>query len=306
MLLTSTILAFTSLAAAIPHAHRHAQLHARHFEVSLAGRSELQLSPLDGVCGGTSGFGCEAGYCCSQYGFCGTDPDYCGTGCQFGACDGAATGPAQSPVVNVTTSSSPVVEALPEGTSYVPEAKGYSSPVEGGAQETAPQYTTFATAYAAPSTSSEAVVSQAPATYAPESSTSVAATSTTEAAPSSSTAFAAPTYSSSSSSSGGLGNVFKMYTGDGSTSAGWPSESQWTSYDSAWEANLATISISCAQFGVDNNSDQENSDLKSAISEVAASSGVDERFILAVVMQESKGCVRAPTTTYSVRNPGLM
>jgi hypothetical protein len=97
-----------------------------------------------------------------------------------------------------------------------------------------------------------------------------------------------------------------MFTGDGSTSAGWPSESQWTSYESAWSANLPTIAISCAQFNVDNNSDEENSNLKSAISEVAQSSGVDERYILAVVMQESKGCVRAPTTTYSVRNPGLM
>lgn len=82
--------------------------------------------------------------------------------------------------------------------------------------------------------------------------------------------------------------------------------SEWSSFESAWDANLPTIAISCTQFGVDNNSDEESSNLKSAISQVASSSGVDERFILAIVMQESKGCVRAPTTTYSVRNPGLM
>jgi hypothetical protein len=33
-------------------------------------------------------------------------------------------------------------------------------------------------------------------------------------------------------------------------------------------------------------------DLKSAIQSVAKSSGVDERFILGIVMQESGGCVR--------------
>ena len=38
----------------------------------------------------------------------------------------------------------------------------------------------------------------------------------------------------------------------------------------------------------------------------ADATGVDHRFILAVIMQESGGCVRAPTTNYGVRNPGLM
>ncbi|XP_034685661.1 endochitinase EP3-like [Vitis riparia] len=30
--------------------------------------------------------GCDAGLCCSQYGYCGTGNDYCGTGCQAGPC----------------------------------------------------------------------------------------------------------------------------------------------------------------------------------------------------------------------------
>ncbi|KAF5122446.1 hypothetical protein E5D57_012926 [Metarhizium anisopliae] len=42
------------------------------------------------------------------------------------------------------------------------------------------------------------------------------------------------------------------------------------------------------------------------IQKAAGASGVDHRFILAVVMQESSGCVRVPTTNYGVRNPGLM
>jgi len=33
----------------------------------------------DSTCGGTTGFVCPAGECCSQYGWCGTTPDYCGT-----------------------------------------------------------------------------------------------------------------------------------------------------------------------------------------------------------------------------------
>ena len=30
--------------------------------------------------------GCAAGLCCSQYGYCGTGNDFCGTGCQAGPC----------------------------------------------------------------------------------------------------------------------------------------------------------------------------------------------------------------------------
>ena len=39
---------------------------------------------------------------------------------------------------------------------------------------------------------------------------------------------------------------------------------------------------------------------------MAASTSVDNRFILAVILQESGGCVRVPTTYGSVPNPGLM
>lgn len=46
--------------------------------------------------------------------------------------------------------------------------------------------------------------------------------------------------------------------------------------------------------------------MRTAIKTVGASTGVDPRFIFAIVMQESNGCVRAPTTNYGVENPGLM
>lgn len=43
-----------------------------------------------------------------------------------------------------------------------------------------------------------------------------------------------------------------------------------------------------------------------AIQQVSNETDVDARFILAVMIQESWGCVRAPTTNGGVRNPGLM
>ncbi|KAL9944436.1 hypothetical protein ACHAQF_008412 [Verticillium nonalfalfae] len=53
------------------------------------------ISP-DGSCGGTNGFTCTPGNCCSQFGFCGATTGHCGTGCQsaFGIC--GTGGPASS------------------------------------------------------------------------------------------------------------------------------------------------------------------------------------------------------------------
>jgi hypothetical protein len=69
---------------------------------------------------------------------------------------------------------------------------------------------------------------------------------------------------------------------------------------------MKTIREGCAQFHVPGNSDQETVDLYTAISQVSKESGVDSRFILAVALQESAACVRAPTSNYGVRNPGIM
>ncbi|KAJ5113466.1 hypothetical protein N7456_002000 [Penicillium angulare] len=98
-----------------------------------------------------------------------------------------------------------------------------------------------------------------------------------------------------------------VFGGDGLVSDGWPSISEWfSSFDDLFEANNDLMSSSCAQWGVDNNSDEENANLKKAINEVAESSGVDARYILSIVMQESVGCVRVQTTDNGVNNPGLM
>lgn len=49
----------------------------------------------DETCGGSNAYICPSGQCCSQYGWCGTTTDYCGTGCQsaFGTCAGGTAPP---------------------------------------------------------------------------------------------------------------------------------------------------------------------------------------------------------------------
>jgi hypothetical protein len=66
------------------------------------------------------------------------------------------------------------------------------------------------------------------------------------------------------------------------------------------------MKASCAQFNQQDDSTQEISDIKSAIQSIGSSSGLDPRFILAIMMQESNGCVRVQTTDNGVTNPGLM
>lgn len=103
------------------------------------------------------------------------------------------------------------------------------------------------------------------------------------------------------------GSSYTVYGGTGEVSDGWPSQSAWISdFATMFNNNKGVMSASCAQFGVPNNSDDEINEISTAIQSVGASTGIDPRFILAIMMQESNGCVRAPTTNYGVRNPGLM
>ncbi|KAI9896753.1 hypothetical protein N3K66_008925 [Trichothecium roseum] len=104
-----------------------------------------------------------------------------------------------------------------------------------------------------------------------------------------------------------VADQYTAYQGDGSTDAGWPSDMNWGSYDELWAANSALMTQSCGWngWGADNSADEING-INSAIQQVSGETGVDSRFILAIVMQESKGCVRAPTTDNGVVNPGLM
>lgn len=63
---------------------------------------------------------------------------------------------------------------------------------------------------------------------------------------------------------------------------------------------------SCDQFNQPNDSGPEVGAIYDSIQQIAKETLVDHRFILAVIMQESGGCVRVPTSNYGVRNPGLM
>jgi hypothetical protein len=71
-------------------------------------------------------------------------------------------------------------------------------------------------------------------------------------------------------------------------------------------ANLHILTSSCTQFNAPNNDKTELNDIKTALTSTASKSGLPVEFLFAIMMQESKGCVRVPTTNYGVRNPGLM
>ncbi len=91
--------------------------------------------------------------------------------------------------------------------------------------------------------------------------------------------------------------------------AGWPNQLTWVSFNDLWVSNQHTISRSCDQlYGVPNNSEQETQDLYNSIKQIAHQTRVDHRFILAAILQETKGCVRAKTSVSpdGIKNPGLL
>ncbi|KAM3500430.1 hypothetical protein MY10362_006409 [Beauveria mimosiformis] len=174
---------------------------------------------------------------------------------------------------------------------------------------------------APPTSTSQAVAPTSSAPQAPPTSTSQAVTPTpavggqfkevpTATLPAPSTSSAASSQPSAPATNPDLSNggYIKAFMGKGDAAAGWPEESSWVkTFEDMWDANLKNVIYkSCTSFQQDNNSAEESADIKSAIEEVSKSSGVDARFILAIVMQESNGCVRVPTTANGVTNPGLM
>lgn len=87
-------------------------------------------------------------------------------------------------------------------------------------------------------------------------------------------------------------------------------------FDDAWKANFHFLTSSCKQYpgspennsgddANDKTSDKENALIYKAICKVSDDTGLPKELLLAVMIQESKGCVRAPTTNYGVNNPGL-
>jgi hypothetical protein len=414
----TSLIALTLISASVA-----APVQLRRTSALIAGRSEWASLPVDrwtGICGGTSGQGCDPGLCCSVYGYCGTTVDYCGAGCQGGACfqaaapnsnppspnnsttgggkalkvpttshavleepagdDGAATEDASSSDASASDASSsdasasdasasdettlgdssedasssdasssdaapPAAAASPSAAASASGAAGDDTEDAGAAQD---DDTTVdappAASKAAPSAGSKAQKTGAAPTKA-HTSSAVAAAPTkaaTSAAAAAATKTKAPAAaasseaasggdglsvgvnlglgvniggdgnsgSSGSSGSGkggaGLGNKYKYYQGDGSVGAGWPSEDQWVGdFDTMWAANQGSINC-IPEWGVAQNSAQENANMKSAIESTAASSGVDARYIFAIILQESNGCVRVHATRNPYLNPGIM
>lgn len=101
---------------------------------------------------------------------------------------------------------------------------------------------------------------------------------------------------------------YTMYWGSGSTADGWPDKSRWVSFENMFNNYKNQMFQSCGWENPPqpNNSGPEVGAIWDGIQKAAAATGVDHRFILAVLMQESGGCVRVHTTNYGVRNPGLM
>lgn len=73
-----------------------------------------------------------------------------------------------------------------------------------------------------------------------------------------------------------------------------------------FDSNKYILQQSCNQWGFAVDTAAEITSIYNAVQSIAASTLVDQRFILAVMLQESGGCVRVPTTFGSVPNPGLM
>ncbi|KAF1983688.1 carbohydrate-binding module family 50 protein [Aulographum hederae CBS 113979] len=102
-------------------------------------------------------------------------------------------------------------------------------------------------------------------------------------------------------------NTYTFYSGDGTVAAGWPLAANWVdTFENMFQLNKPNMLSSCAQFNQTNPTIDEVRSIFYGIKNITSSSGVDARFILAIVMQESNGCVRVPTTDNGVRNPGLM
>lgn len=101
-------------------------------------------------------------------------------------------------------------------------------------------------------------------------------------------------------------NKYKFYQGDGSAGNGWPSRNQWISFNAMWDTVKPYIGTECIGNGATPNTDEETQQVREAILSVSAKSLIDPRFVLAVMMQESNGCVRVQSTANAVANPGLM
>ncbi|EXJ93839.1 hypothetical protein A1O1_02232 [Capronia coronata CBS 617.96] len=100
-------------------------------------------------------------------------------------------------------------------------------------------------------------------------------------------------------------DTYTFYSGDGSSAAGWPQVSDWLAFDAMFDHLKPYMGQNCIS-NVPGNSPDETEQVRDAVLSVANQTYMDPRFMLAVVMQESNGCVRVVTTVGGNSNPGLM
>lgn len=100
--------------------------------------------------------------------------------------------------------------------------------------------------------------------------------------------------------------AYRSFNGDGTAADGWPTEDQWISFSDMFTLNTPSMKTSCQQWGVPDDTTSEIATMREEILSIGNATAVDPRFILAIIMQESTGCVRVITTAYSHANPGLM
>ncbi|CAG8957917.1 hypothetical protein HYFRA_00000259 [Hymenoscyphus fraxineus] len=141
----------------------------------------------------------------------------------------------------------------------------------------------------------------------------ISTTVATGTTPTSSTKTSSTKSSSTPTSGGGSPSTgpvtYRKFKGDGSVAQGWPAKSKWITFEDMWARQKPIMAKSCSSQNHADNSEAEMSQMKAAILAESASSGVDARFILATIMEESTGCVRVKSTFApdgSVFNPGLM
>jgi len=91
------------------------------------------------------------------------------------------------------------------------------------------------------------------------------------------------------------GSGYQTYTGP---SSGFPLQTSWASWETLWSQNLALMKL--------HDTDEEILDIQTAITSISGQSGVDARFILCIIIQESGGNVRVSNTDNGVTNTGLM
>lgn len=90
-------------------------------------------------------------------------------------------------------------------------------------------------------------------------------------------------------------DAYTQYLGSGAPSDCWPLKDQWVSFENMFSCNEQVISSSCPDPGADGSED-EVEDSYDGIQQVSLETSIDQRFILAVIMEESLGCIRVHPT----------